>query len=555
MINRKRQSAGKILLYLTVVLIWLGGFAYAGEVTESARITNEVSDGFYVDKGTEQGLRQGLSGSMQLDDGRIFEFEVVQATKKLAILRITGSAGKQDKLVGQTVQLVYERDTSEAESKNQKSPANSSQVVDNEPFVPLLAPVQWTLGLPKPRNIFHGQMRINQTLQTDRENDRDYSVTHFGSSGTLARIDGSDWSFEWSGDLAYRSGDAYSNNPDYEEPRLYLYNGSFRHPLADDGFLRFGRFLPRELPGIGYVDGVQGQIRHDEHLSLGAIAGFKPDRYDLDFSVDEPLWAGYATYEAGKRPGPYYSGTAGILGSFYEGQADRLALLIDQRAGIGPLFTLYSTAELDFDVGGAQTRTGTNLTRLDVTAVSRLSPGLTFRGGVDHWERPDNRAERDLLVYNDDRYFDYGYWRYWVGSDQGLPWNLRISEEISYIDSDIYDYDPRWRVGLTRTGLFDWRDASMTATIYNVEAQGTDGYGSRLSAYLPLMNHKLYVQPMAGFQAVDVEPQGQDFDLTYLAIRLDGRFSRNWSLFGGFTHTYGDRVDSTLLNFGLRYKW
>lgn len=537
------------------VLIWFCETASAGGVTVSARITHEVSDGFYVDKGTDEGLRQGLTGSMQLDDGRIFEFEVVQATNKLAMMRITGTAGKQDKLVGQTVQLVFDRDASEVENKDQNSPANTSQIVDNDAFVPLLAPAQWTFGLPQPRNIFHGQMRFHQTLQTDRENDRDYSVTHFGSSGTLDRIDGSDWSFEWSGDLAYRSGDAYSNHPDYEEPRLDLYSGSFRHPLAEDGFLRLGRFLPREFPGIGYVDGIQGQIRHDEHLSLGTIAGFKPDRYDLDFSVDEPLMAGYATYEAGKRPGPYYSGTAGILGSLYDGQADRLALLLDQRASIGHLFTLYSTAELDFDVGGAQTRTSTNLTRLDVTAVSRLSSGLTFRAGVDHWERPDNRAERDLLIYEDDRYFDDGYWRYWVGSDQGLPWNLRLSEELSYIDSDIYDYDPRWRVGLTHTELFGWQGASMTATIYNLGTETIDGYGSRLSAYLPLINHKLFVQPMAGFQMSEVDPQDQEFDLTYLSIRVNGRLSTNWSLFGGFTHSYGDQVDSTLLNLGIRYKW
>jgi hypothetical protein len=553
--NRKRHPVGKIFLYLMVVFIFFCRPASAGEVTESARITNEVSDGFYVDKGTEQGLRQGLSGSMQFDDGRIVEFEVVQATNKLAMLRITGSAGKQEKLVGQTIQLVFERDESDVEKKDQKSPANASQIAENEPFVPLLAPVQWTIGLPEPRNILHGQLRVSQATQYDNEYQLDYSVTHYNSSGSLDRIDGSAWSFEWSGDLAYRSGDAYSNHPDYEEPRLDLYNGSFRRPLTDDGFLRLGRFLPRELPGIGNVDGAQGQIRHDEHLSLGAIVGFKPDRYDLDFSVDEPLMVGYATYEAGKRPGPYYSGTAGILGSLYDGQADRLTLLLDQRAGIGPLFTVYSTAEVDFDVGGAEIQTGTNLTRLDLTAVSRLSQELSFRAGVDHWQRPDNRAERDLLTYYDDRYFDDGYWRYWVGSDQGLPWNLRLSEELSYIDSDIYDYDPRWRVGLTHTDLFSWQGASMTATIYNLGTETVDGYGSRLSAYLPLMNHKLFIQPMAGFQMAEVDPQDQEFDLTYLSIRVNGRLSTNWSLFGGFIHSYGDQVDSTLLNLGIRYKW
>lgn len=552
--KRLRNCKSKIFLCFPVVLTFFSGLVLADEVTINARITHEISNGFYIDKGTDQGLQQGLSGSLLFDDGRIFEFEVVQVTRKLAVLRLAGRSDKQEQLIGRVVKLVFEGKVSE-QNKDQKSSINSTVASDNERFVPLLAPPEWTLGLPESRNIFHGQIRARQSLQTDRENQRDYSVTHFGSSGSLDRIEGSDWSFEWSGDLAYRDGDAYRYHPDYQEPRLDLYMGSFRRPLADDGFLRLGRFLPRELPGIGYVDGIQGQIQHDEHISLGAVAGFKPDRYNLDPSLDEPLIVGYATYEAGKLPGPYYSGTVGILGSLYEGQSDRLALLFDQRASISPLFSLYSTAEVDFDVGGAEIQTGTNLTRLDVSAVSRLSSDLSFRAGVDHWQRPDNRAERDLLSYYDDRYFDDGYWRYWVGSDQGLSRNLRLSEEVAFINSDTYDYDPRWQIGLTHTDLFNWQGASVTATTYNVSVRGIDGYGVRLSAYLPLWKHKLSIHPLAGFRTVDVEPQSGEFELTYLSLRINGRLSPNWSLFGGYTHSYGDELNSMLLDFGLRFAW
>jgi hypothetical protein len=553
--KRLRNIKGKIFLYISVVLVFFGELTHAKEVTVTARITNELSNGFYVDKGTDQELRQGMSGSLRFDDGRIIEFEVIEATRKLAMLRLSGESDKQEKLVGRTVELTFEQDTKGQQNQDEKSSVSSPATVKDEKFVPLLAPAQWTLGIPDTRNIFHGQMRARQSLQIDSENQRDYSVAHFSSSGSLDKIEGSDWSFVWSGDIAYRDGDAYRYNPDYQQPRLDLYYGSFQHPFGDNGFLRLGRFVPRELPGIGYVDGVQGQIKSGEHLSLGTVAGFKPDRYNLDPSVDEPLMVGYATYEAGKLPGPYYSGTVGILGSLYEGRADRLALFFDQRAGLGPLFTLYSTAEVDFDVGSAEFQTGTNLTRLDLYAVSRLSSDLTFRAGLDHWQRPDNRAERDLLRYDDERYFGDGYWRYWVGSDQGLFWNLRLSEEIAFINSDIYDYDARWQVGLTRTGLFDWQDASVTATVYNVAVNGIDGYGGRLSAFLPLLRHKLIIQPAAGFRDVEVEPQSRDFKLTYLSTHLTGRLSHNWSLFGGWTYSYGDRVDSTLFDFGLRYRW
>ena len=120
---------------------------------------------------------------------------------------------------------------------------------------------------------------------------------------------------------------------------------------------------------------------------------------------------------------------------------------------------------------------------------------------------------------------------------------------------DNYDYDARWRIGLTHSDLFSWRDASVTATSYNLGVEGMDGYGGRLSAHLPLWKHTLSIMPLAGFRTVEVEPQNRDFELTYLSLRINGRLSSNWSLSGGFTHSYGDRVDSTLLDFGLRFAW
>lgn len=552
----------RLLFCVMIFLAYPLTFAQAGEVVLSARITYEISDGIYVDKGSDDGLQKGFFGTLRLDDGQVLQFEVLHAAGKSALLRLSGGPAAKQKLAGRPVELSFEQnlsnnnDTQPANDPNtNKGQASAAQPLESD-FVPLLAPPSWVVGRPRASNVFHGQMNIRQMLQTDNEHGLDYSVSHLGSSGSLDRIGGSPWSFEWSGDIAYRDGEAYRSHPDYQDPRLDLYMASFQRPLDGDGeFLRFGRFLPRELPGIGYVDGVQTQFRQSEHVRIGAITGFKPDRADLDASVNEPLAAGYGTFETGDRGNHYYMATAGFLASLYEGKADRLALLLDQRADLNPQLSVYSTAEVSFDVGAAETRTGTRLTRLDTYGVYKLTSAVSMRAGLDHWERPDNRAERDLLSFVDERFFDRGYWRYWVGSDQSIPWNLRLSEEVSYIDSAAADYDPYWRLGVTRMGLFDWRDASATVTIYNLPAKTVDGYGVRFSAYLPLMEHKLSIQPIVGFQTLNLAPQSEDFSLSYLAVRLDGRLSANWNLFGGFTQTSGDNVDSTLFDFGLRYAW
>lgn len=552
-----------ILVAAATVSTLAGPVSGAAEARVQGRIMQEAQEGVYVDAGADQGLRPGLAGTLVLDDGRTFAFEVVYAQRQSALLRLPGYRG-QERLSGRTVEILLSQESPNPAAQRSAKPndpngaAKSSTKVPGpdgqEKFVPLLAPIPRGPDASKLPSTSHGRIQVHQMFQTDSEGDLGYSVTRLSSSGGVDRIEGSPWGFEWSGDVRYRTGDAYLSNPNYQEPHLDLYRAVFQRPFGEGGLLRFGRFVPYELPGIGYVDGLQGQVQPGEHTRLGVVGGLKPNRLDLDASADEPLVVPYAMFTAGPRDGRHYSGTVGLLNSYYKGEIDRLALLFDQRAGLAKGLTLYSTAVVDFDVGASQTRNGTRLTQLDVSAVSELSSFLTLRAGVDHWERPDQQAERALLPFPDDRFFDNGYWRYWVGSSQNMPWNLRLAEEVGYIQSDTVDGDVRWQVSLTRTGLGAWRDASATVAVYNLIAYGNDGYGCRVSGYLPLNKGTVIVQPAAGFRVLQAAP-AEDISLSYLSVGLEGRLSRNWNLFGGVTYFSGDGVGSTLFELGLRFAW
>lgn len=160
-----------------------------------------------------------------------------------------------------------------------------------------------------------------------------------------------------------------------------------------------------------------------------------------------------------------------------------------------------------------------------------------------------------LLPVADDRLFDDGYWRYWVGGQQELPWSLRLSEEVGLISGVEDGSTPRWQVGLTRIGLFDWTQASSTVTLYNLEGAGASGYGARFSSFLPMFDGQIIVQPEAGIRLLTPEAESDNLSLTYAALRLDGRISRNWTLSGGFTYTTFEGETSTLLDLGLRITW
>lgn len=547
-----------VLLFLRV------GAGFAAQTTIHGRVTYEVKDGVYVSAGTDNGLAAGLTGTVQFEDGRTARFEVLHAAKQSSFLRLLDHP-QGERLLDRSVDLTFEPPGAEPTTGPQDGEAQadapptaaspSPETVGDKEFVPLLAPLPKTPEAPALRNVTHGRVEVRELTQIDAPEDLGYSMMRLRSSGNIDRIEGSPWSFSWSGDLRYRSGDAFENHAEYEQIGPRFHRLMFQRPIEDGGFLRFGRFVPIELPGIGYVDGIQGETRGGQGLRLGVVTGLKPDRVDLDASVNEPFVAGYATVEAGRRGASYYSGTVGLLSTYYEGAVDRLALLLDQRVGLGSGFTLYSTAEVDLDAGAAETRDGVSLTRLDVFAEAKLSSSIRLRAGADHWERPDNEAERDLLTIDDERFFDAGYWRYWVGSSQKLPWDLQLYEEVSLIDSDNTDDTARWQVRLTRTGLFDMRNASASLTVYTLASHDSGGYGCRASAYFPLFDNKITVQPAAGFRTLEVESQTEDLTVSYLSLYLDGRLSKTWTLFAGLNCNSGDRADSTLLELGLRYSW
>ncbi len=556
---RWRRAASSLIL-----LAFLARVGSAAETTVHGRITYEAQEGVYVNVGMDSGLTQGLTGTLQFEDGRTVEFEVLHAARQSALLGLPGYPWAQ-RVLDQTVQLTFEPRSTEqpapeqgSEDKSQKQPPTASSAPgtsDTKEFVPLLAPVPRPPETVVPGNISHGRLEVRQLFQTDAQNDLGYGVTRLGSSGSMERIGNSPWSFSWSGTLTYRAGEAYRNYPDYQEVQPDFYQLMFQRPIEDGGFLRFGRFVPIELPSVGYVDGLQGETRQGHGLRFGAIAGFKPNRVNLNASADEPFVAGYATVEAGRPDQAYYAGTVGVLNSCFQGRIDRLALLWDQRAGLGPGLTLYSTATVDVDAGAAQVREGTRLTQLDVFAESRLTSFLGLRAGVDHWERPDIQAERNLLPFLDERFFDEGYWRYWVGSYQRLPWSLQLYEEVALIDGDTTGDSVRWQARLTRTGLFSMPNASATLTVYTLAGDDSDGYGGSIAGYFPFCQGILAVQPLAGFQSLQIGSQGQDMSLTYLSLYLDGRLSKTWTVFGGLSYNTGAGVDSTLLEVGLRYSW
>lgn len=529
----------------------------AEEVKLPARVTFQLPDGVYVDVGTESGLVAELTGQAHHVTGTVWTFEVQHSARKTALLRLRALDPRED-LRGTTLELVFDRVDAPVDSgrDDPMSPTVDPNATDTETaFVPLLTPVQQTPKSVSSRNVGHGHVQVNQAWQSASDSRYEYGVTRMSTAGSLERLQASPWSFEWSGQATYRTGNAYQSHKDYQDIVPYIHLASLYRPLPEDGFVRLGRFLPRELPGVGYLDGAQSEVQRADVWRFGVAGGLKPGRTDLAVSGDEPTVVGYTTLEAGERNNRYYSGTLGLLGSLYDGQADRLAILWDQKADLGSRSHLYGTLEFDLGIADTPTQEGPQLTRLDYYVTTQLTRVFTLRGGIDHWERPDTQAERARLGFDDNRFFDAGYWRYWIGGQQRILSHWTASQEISLMDSGTAENYTHWRLGLARHGLANWSGATLRGTIFNLEGGGLDGYGATFSAYLPLYDARWSLQPALGFRWVETQAQSPDLSITYLSLRFDGRLNNAWTAYGGISPSTGDSADATLFDLGLRYRW
>ncbi len=517
----------------------------------------ETADGIYVDVGTESGLKKNSQGWLEMDGRQLARIEIVNVASRSTFLRLLSDKPQVFPRSGDRLSLTVSDITRKEETDRDRSPTLKGENRDGE-FVPLLAPPDMgEVAETETENVFHGRLSVRQLFQLTSDDDVNAFATHVGSSGSIDRIRGTPWSLEWSGNVIYRDGVAFEDTRDFQEPRLELYRLVMSRRFDDHSFVRIGRFIPRELPSVGFLDGAQVEKRLTDKWHLGAMVGLKPTRSNLDLSVKEPTAATYTTVEAGGDGSVYYSGTAGVLFSLFDGEADRLAVLSEQLLQLGRL-SILSSAEVDIDVGGAEARDGPRLTRLDIVGSYPFASWFTLRAGVDRFELPDTAAQRSILplsFFDELEFLDRGYWRYFVGASHDLPLNLRLSEEISVTDSEVDDYSPRWNVSLTRFGLPFMSDASATITVFNFESPTLDGFGGRLSAHLPFLKHRLLIDPSVSFRLIEMDGFGNEFEVVDTTVRTHWVLSSSWTLSAGVSYAFTDEAERALVDFALTFRW
>jgi len=507
------------------------------EVT--AKITYLVPEGAYVDAGTDQGLGAGETGTVLRDGKPVAKAEIIATSSRSARVRVYDGEARLGDLVR------FEAVAPAPAPPPEEAPKKPEQA---QPFVPLLEQQKATARGAGPRNVSHGWVTLNQYIQTGSFDD--FYRTSLSSSGDIQRLWGKPWAFDWSFNLSGRGGDAFMDSV-LEGARLDVYELALSRRLGETGFLRFGRFVPKALPSVGYIDGAIVEQRLSTHLRGGAILGFLPTIDDLTPSIDAPTAVVYGTLVSGDRKGDHFTGTLGAMTALYEGDLDRLAVPFDMFARIGRL-DLSADGLVDFDVGAQQFTSGTRLTELNADATLRVAKGTRLRGGTDYYENLDDAWSRAGLPYLDPLVFEGSGWRYYVGATQNLPAHMTVDVQFTFINAPDTGDLTNWYATLTKWGIFGSDVASVSLSVFSIEGLDVGGLGGRLTAYVPL--GKLTLQGGVGFTAFDPDV-ATEFDVTDVNFFASYQLSRKWTVQGGVTAAVGDSADYVGFDLGVTYRW
>lgn len=498
-----------------------------------------------VDMNVFHELKPGDKGVLRRGGARVASVEVARADADNVYLRALDAPAAYRPRAGDIVYFVAVR------------PGGGAGLGGEEPL-PLLTP------LPAPRPTLqktdrrlpprlHGRALVRQFYQDISSGGGVQRVTRADTDGSLDRLGGR-WAFDWSGGASYLDGGGASSSGDYRRLRTRARRLTLSRPVGDDGFFRAGRFFQRELPGVGTVDGLALEVPAGR-INLGVTAGNRPGRRGQEFSSNEAVGALYASAESGRPGQGSYAAALGLMHTLWRGEPDELAALLDQNFDLGPSLSVYQTAQFNFNSGAAKTHKNARLTRLDLSVNAAPGRGLTLRGGLGHFEPVDTAAERAFTGGDASFLIDNGYWRWWAGSGQALPWNLGLDEEISWTRNGGSLQDGLWRVTAWRQGLPALQDGRSYLTAYNITgAEGTD-YGGSAGLTLPLAGGRFTADLNAGFRYDRGAGGSRELEFSDASLRLDWRPGRVWQLDATASEVRRGAARSRSLSAGLAFRW
>jgi hypothetical protein len=126
---------------------------------------------------------------------------------------------------------------------------------------------------------------------------------------------------------------------------LKIYNLSFNYDFNQHFSLLLGRKINPKLSNMGPVDGLQFEMRY-KPISVGLLAGFRPNFYNYGFADTLFQFGGYVYHEYGKKNNLVQT-TVGFIDQLNKGKTDRQFIYLQNSTSIIRKLNFFGSVELD----------------------------------------------------------------------------------------------------------------------------------------------------------------------------------------------------------------
>jgi len=483
------------------------GPARSGRIVSVARTSARAS----LDEGLD-GLQPGLRGAVWIPRTRLEEAERNAAGEKPATEPVAPPVGEEPRRV--------------PEHPPWSAPPEEWSVAQ-----PLLAPAHGLAPEERPRR-FRAELFSALDLTRDDAGDepRDLAATTLGFSSRLENP------FRHGGEL-HLEAELYARSSELDgeseqDSRFRLERASYAwggvRGARDRG--EVGRFLQREFPEFGFLDGVE-YVRASGPHRLGASFGFLPLPDDT-FSSGDDLGAALF-YRRASDEARTFSFGGGYQKTWHEGAADRDLLVGELELHPGERTSLFASTLVDLYTSGDTLKSsGPEVTQLFLNATHRSARGHGAGLFFSHLRFPelardefDDVTAADIADDVNDRYGTDG----WLALGESLQLYGRVE---AWSDQD--DSGSGLRARVTRRDLFA-RGETLGLELYTNTGKFSDALGLRASARWRLERGAFdlawdatqYTQDAVDEDLLQHALRGQ-YDLAlgawYLALYLESRF-------------------------------
>jgi len=299
------------------------------------------SANIYVDGGAADSVAVGDSLKVVRGDSLIAVLEVSYTAQHSASCKVIERFA--DIQVGDIVQAKIK---AAAENPPQKTPEEISAQQDD--LRQAIRPVEKPES--KPTRI-SGRASINYfAWHGFKNNDLDFKRPGFELRLTARDLWGSGYSLNVRTSTRYNQREKrYSNDVAQNEFRNRIYEFSLGNENDEGLGFRFGRIIPRDMSGIGYIDGFMVSRKSSDAFRIGGFGGAQPEWQYASFQTSLQKYGLFISRVPDRGKGMRLESTLAMVGEYHSSDISRefihIRNLLENERG----FNIYQSADIDIN--------------------------------------------------------------------------------------------------------------------------------------------------------------------------------------------------------------